>query len=328
MSTLGHKLQTAAPIASAPRAGSRDWIAAHPVAAFFLITYFFSWLFWLAPALGLRGAPGAVLLYIGVFGPAVAVATITRLTGGSLRAWLREIIRFRAAPRWYAAVIGFPLLLVATLTAWFLATGGAIETSLLGERLAAYLPLLIVWTLAGVGEEPGWRGFALPRLQERLTPVRATLVLGVAWAFWHLPLLAAADEPSHGLAPLPLVGVSVLFIVAIVGYAFFYTFLWNRTHNVWLAILLHGAITAAYGAFVLIPSDDQVGGTYAHLQALTTTAVVLFALTLVRWTGGRLGQVAPEAEDGISAAKDARIRERASATGVAGQQRRRRWAAR
>jgi CubicO group peptidase (beta-lactamase class C family)/membrane protease YdiL (CAAX protease family) len=291
MSTLGHRPPITS-IAFQPRrrASYREWIAAHQVAAFFALAYVFSWLLWLAPAFGLRGPVGVVLVYVGVFGPAIAAATITRLTGGSLRAWLRELVRFRARPRWYAAIIGFPLVIVAALTGAFVVTGGTIETSLLGERLAGYLPILVVYTLAGVGEEPGWRGFALPRLQERLTPVRATLVVGSLWAFWHLPLLAAADEPSHGLNALPLVGVSVLFVVAIVGYAFFYTYLWNRTRNVWLAILLHGSVTAANGAFVLMPSDEQVGGTYAHLQVLTTAIVVLFALVLVRATGGRLGR--------------------------------------
>jgi membrane protease YdiL (CAAX protease family) len=110
-------------------------------------------------------------------------------------------------------------------------------------------------------------------------------------------LLAAADEPSHGLDALLLVGVSLLFIVAIVGYAFFYTYLWNRTRNVWLAILLHGSFTAANGAFVLLPSDDQVGGTYAHLQALTVAVLALFVFALVRATHRRLGRVARRATD-------------------------------
>jgi membrane protease YdiL (CAAX protease family) len=277
-------------------AGLRAQIGAHQLPAFFLFAYAFSWAFWLAPALGLRGPLGILLLYLGIFGPAVAAATLTKLGGGSLRAWLRELVRFRAASRWYAAVIGFPIAVVAALTGAYVLTAGAIESSLLGERLAAYLPLLIVWTLAGTGEEPGWRGFALPRLQERWSPVRATIVLGLLWAFWHLPLLAAADEPSHGLAALPLVGVSALFVAAIVGYAFFYTYLWNRTRNVWLAILLHGSFTAANGAFLLVPVDDQVGGTYAHLQALVVAVIWLAVLILVYVTRGRLGLEQAQAE--------------------------------
>jgi len=299
MATFDHRLQTSSTAAlGRTRKGFRDWIACHPVVTFFVGAYTFSWLLWLAPAFGLRGPAGAVLLYAGVFGPALVAATLTRLSGGSLRAWIGELVRFRASPRWYALVIGFPILLVAATVGAFLVTGGAIETSLLGERLAGYLPLLIIWTLAGVGEEPGWRGFALPRLQERLSPIGATLVLGVLWAVWHLPLLAAADEPSHGLDALPLVGVTLLMLAAIVGYAFFYTFLWNRTRSVWLAILLHGSLSAAIGAFILLPSDDQVGGTYAHLQAVTVALLAVAVLVLVRATRGRLGLAEPETPEG------------------------------
>ena len=290
MSTLGHKLSPASARArDAAPANYREWITRHQVVAFFAFAYVFSWLLWLAPAFGLRGPLGALLLYVGVFGPAIAAATITRLSGGSLRAWFRELVRFRARPGWYALIFGFPIVLVMATNAGFAITGGDLNTSVFGKGLAGYVPALIIWTLAAFGEEPGWRGFALPRLQEKLTPVRATLVLGLLWALWHLPILAAADEPSHGLSALPLVGVTVLFIAAIVGYAFFYTYLWNRTRNVWLAILLHGSISGAIAGFILLPSDDQVGGTYAHLQGVTTVIVVLFAVALVRKTRGRLG---------------------------------------
>ena len=106
-------------------------------------------------------------------------------------------------------------------------------------------------------------------------------MLGVLWALWHLPLLAAADEPSHRLDALPLVGVTALTVLAIVGYAFFYTFLWNRTRNIWLAILFHGSISGAIAGFIFLPSADTVGGTYAHLQLATTVVVAVAALALV-----------------------------------------------
>lgn len=272
----------------APR--SSEWVAGHPVAAFFGLAYAFSWLFWLPAALGSRSAPALVALYIGVFGPAVAALLVTRMIGHSSVNLLRANARFRAAPRWYAAVIGFPLLFVAMMMGGFVLSGGNIDGSLLGERLAAYLPLLIVWSLAGVGEEVGWRGFALPRLQERWTPVRATLVLGLLWALWHLPILAASDEASHELNPLPLVGITLATLAAIVGYAFIYTYLWNKTRSIWLAVLLHGSFTAANGTFVLLPMDDQVGSTYVRLQLLTVAVLAIAAATLVRATRGHLGQ--------------------------------------
>lgn len=276
------------PPAALPRTRFRARLERHPLTAFFVLAYASSWLLWLAPALGLRGVGGALLLYLGVFGPAFAAASVTRLTGGSVRAWLRGL-RGVASVRWYAAALLLPLPLVAAASGIYALTGRSLDAGLLGERLAAYVPILLIWTLAAMGEEPGWRGFALPRLQRLLPPVYATALLGGLWALWHLPLLAAADEPSHGLAAGPLVAVSLGTVAAIVGYSFFYTYFWNRTRSTWLAILLHGSFTAANGAFVLVALDDQVGGTYAALQFGTTATLLVAAFVLVRRTHGRLG---------------------------------------
>ena len=267
--------------------GVRVWVEEHTVASFFIRTFAISWALWLLPALGVGGIAGSLGLYVGVFGPAIAAATIVRVSGGSARAFLKDV-GVRRAPRWYIGAIALSVFLVIAAMSLFVATGGELDTSLLGGRAAAFLPLLVVWSIAGTGEEYGWRGFALPRLQGSLTPVRATLLLGTLWGLWHLPLLAAADDPSHGLDALPLVGVSLLFLVAIIGYAFIYTYLYNRTRSVALAIVLHGSITAANAGF-LLDMDDQVGGTYAHQQAIVTGLLVVVAILLVRATRGRLG---------------------------------------
>ena len=90
---------------------------------------------------------------------------------GAVRAWLRELVRFRAGARSYAVIIGFPIALALVTNGLFALTGGDLDVAVWDERLAVYIPALIIWTIAAVGEEPGWRGFALPRLQERLSPV-------------------------------------------------------------------------------------------------------------------------------------------------------------
>jgi len=274
---------------SAPRApiGVRAWVQEHSAASFFILSFVISWTLWLPPAVGVEGIAGLLGLYAGVFGPAIAATIIVRMTGGSGRSFLKDIGLHRDL-RWYIGVVVLSVFLVIAAMSLFTLTGGRLDTSLLGERAAAFLPLLMMWSMAGIGEEYGWRGFALPRLQRSLSPVRATLLLGTLWGLWHLPLLAAADDPSHGLDPLPLVGVSLLFLVAIVGYAFIYTYLYNRTRSVALAVILHGSITAANAGF-LLDMDDQVGATYAHQQAIVTVLLVITALIIVRATRRRLG---------------------------------------
>ena len=114
-----------------------------------------------------------------------------------MRAFVRGWFRPRAAPRWYLAAIAFPIAFVAVAEAVFVLVGRDIDSSLLGERLVTYLPLLIVWSLAAAGRNRVGAA-SLPRLEQRLSPVRATVLLGVLWALWHLPILAASDEASHG----------------------------------------------------------------------------------------------------------------------------------
>src|SRR4029450_4653170 len=102
-----------------------------------------------------------------------------------------------------------------------------------GARLPAYLlTLLFVAVLGGGFEEPGWRGFALPPPRRRYTPMRAPLLLAFFWGLWHLPLYGAA-------------------FVGPMFYAFFYTYLYNKTGSVGLCILLHGGFTAALDKLIL-----------------------------------------------------------------------------
>jgi uncharacterized protein len=170
MSTLSH------PHPTVVRHGVRDWVAEHPVTSFFVLAYAYSWLLWAAPALGYRHGVGALLVGLGVFGPPAAAMTVVRLTGIPIRGWLFGVLRWRVAPRWYLVALGFPAAFAALMSLEYALVRDELDVGLLGERLAVFVPVLIVClVLQGGPEEPGWRGFALPRLQEVLTPVRSRL---------------------------------------------------------------------------------------------------------------------------------------------------------
>lgn len=159
--------------------------------------------------------------------------------------------------------------------------------------MAAFLPSAVILTLiAGLGEEPGWRGFALPRLEARYAPVIATAVLGFVWAMWHLPLVFVDPRFPHGFASVaPQVLLALLTMLTIFFYAFFYTWVYNRTRSVLLCMLLHGSFNAAIG---LLPASLEVlqRGTYVALLVVQVATLLLAVIVLVAATGGRLGYAA------------------------------------
>ena len=251
--------QRARPNAPATRAGR--WLTAHPVLGFVLLAYLLSWPVWvLAQVTG-----SVVLLVLGGFGPAGAAAVALRLTGHPLRPWLRELLAWRVRPRFYAYALLLPVVVYGFVNLTLQALGADVDWSLLPGRVPGYLVTLALTALLFGGlEEPGWRGYALPRLQERHTPFVATALLGLAWGVWHVPLYG----PAGFVVPLVL--------------AFLYTWLYNRTGSVLMCVLLHGAFTAAQDGLLL--TTDSMTVDAVILGTYLAAAGAVLALTK-----GRLG---------------------------------------
>lgn len=262
----------------------------HPLAAYFALAFAFSWACWSVPALGYRDGLGAALLVLGGFGPMVAAVIMTRLTGASVKAWFKGLFRWRVAPRWYVFAIGVPVLLATLVTAEFALAGERLDWSLLDDRLVVLVPsLLFVALIGGGNEEPGWRGFALGRLQARRSPVRSSLLLGAVWAAWHLPLLFATDDADHGLGGGGVLALVALTLVSIVGYAFAYTYLLNRTGSVLLCILLHAGFNTALSSAGLRTEAALQRWDYLLTLGLTALTTWIGVALLVALTSGRLG---------------------------------------
>ena len=291
MSTTAHQ----------PGSPARHLVRRHPLVAFFTLALGISWLLWLpyvlsGDGLGVLDLTFPSLLgttqFAGILpgayaGPLTAALIVTATAEGrpGLRRWGRRLVRFRVGWRWYVAVlVGVPASL---LLATFLLPGavpGAVVPGLV--VLVAYVPQLAIQVFtSGLAEEPGWRDFALPRLQHRYGAVPGTLVLGVLWGTWHLPLFLTA---SWGGWPDLAWSKPVEFVVGCVAVSIVMTWVFNRTgRGLPLMILFHASINTTMGTAWVATFPTLDARTYpAHV--LVVTWAVLSAIVLVA-TRGRLG---------------------------------------
>ncbi|MFC7029159.1 hypothetical protein ACFQH8_20350 [Halomicroarcula sp. GCM10025710] len=141
----------------------RERVDANPVVAFFVIAYAISWVAWLGPILAMPEPLGTLGFVVGGFGPFLAALLVTWLGSDSVRAWARQIVDWRVAPRWYVAAFGIPLLLITLTSIGLTVAGTSVDPGLLPGRVSLVLVSFVGIALVGGGnEEPGWRGLALP----------------------------------------------------------------------------------------------------------------------------------------------------------------------
>lgn len=173
-----------------------------------------------------------------------------------VRALLGSLAAWRVHIGWYgAALLLMPLLSVLGIMLLAL-LGKQISAVIRTEPLPELLPLLLTVFIATLlyggplGEEAGWRGFALPKLQARFSPVVASVVLGVLWGLWHLPL--HLNGFYQGSFPDGVAGIG-LRLLSSVGLAILFTWLYNRTQgNLLLMVLLHTAVNNTAGFWLPI----------------------------------------------------------------------------
>jgi membrane protease YdiL (CAAX protease family) len=252
---------------SADDGGPAGWLAGHPLVGFVAITYAISWTSWLVAWLIGDSVVAVIVFVAGAFGPAAAAAIVRVRSGEPLRPWLLAVVRWRVAPRFWAYALALPVALYAVANVVLAVAGRPVDPSLLAARAVPYLgTLLVVMVVGGGQEELGWRGFLLPRLEARHSPVRATLILGLVWGVWHVPIYG----PMGFVVPLVL--------------AFLYTWLFNRTGSILLVMVLHGGLTASQDHLVLLAEE---------IHGVTDVAIgiayVVGVATLLLATRGRLG---------------------------------------
>jgi membrane protease YdiL (CAAX protease family) len=264
---------------------SNNFIVRRPLLAYFVLSYIFFWGF-LALIIAILGMlrlqpdalPAWAMPIIGILGswmPNLAAVTVTGVLAGrkGIRQLLGRFFTYRIPVRWYfVALIPFPFAFVAA--GLYRSAGGAASGNM-GLSVGFWAGLVILNLLQGAtGEEAGWRGFALPRLQETHGPVKASLILGLLWNFWHLPLWFLS-----GYTGLDLLVYVLAFSVSIISLTFLITWISNKTPNSLIPIVItHFSFNASLNLV-----DARGLGFGPTLALLAITAGIYLVTTILAW---------------------------------------------
>jgi membrane protease YdiL (CAAX protease family) len=252
---------------------------------------------WAIPALGNRGeASNRLLLCMWV--PTLAAL----LSGNSARQMLRRALRLPnwrwglagLVVGWAPALLGTTILVIARRGLWdsehfdrapdgsgvlaahhiglVFGVGPQSWTFFaLNTAVSILVGSLVTTLIGGLGEELGWRGVLQPALEHRLGPVRGTLLVGVIWAYWHLPInLGGYNDAEH-----PVLNAFVSFPLIVLCLAYNFAWLMKRAGSVWPAALAHGANNVLGSGFLLLKPDSWLTGRFVELTATVLTTAML-----------------------------------------------------
>ena len=282
----------------------KSFVQKHPVITYYILTFAISW----GAGLALVGPGGflstsstspkfMLVITVGLLGPLVAGILLTGVVDGTagLRDLLSRLQLGRARARWYAvALLTFPLLSTAVILVLSLTSPAflpAIVTT--NDKAGLALMAIVVGLMVNVCEEPGWTGFATPRLLRTHGVLTTGLVMGLLWGAWHLPAFAGSAA-SSGPIP-PVLYMAALLFGWLVPYRVLMVWVYDRTHSLLVAILMH--LPADVWGLILVPT---ITGTamLSYLVAFGGALWVVVAVVALA-NGGRLtraeGRAVPQA---------------------------------
>lgn len=258
----------------------RSWLSQHALAAFFVLAFAMAWAVLIPLALASRGmlafSPSVPLLLFMSYAPTLAALIVTGAIAGRLgiRALLGRLLIWRVGVQWYAVAIFLNAGIILGSYALYVSTGGTAQP--LPEIGPAFaLNTLVTFVVVGLvnGEELGWRGFALPALQRRMSALVASLVIGSIAALFHLPIFFnEGPSAAGGQAGMPFAG----FWISSVAASILMTWLYNNTRgSVLLAILFHASMNT-WSSVLPFPT----GGTFFWVLVGVQSAVALAVVAL------------------------------------------------
>lgn len=260
-----------------------SWIERYALTVYFVLAFGLTWgLSILAtPDFLPFQVPVAIRIFSGVmlhWGPCLAAAIVVGRASGRLgiRELFGHLRDWRVAIHWYLFVLVFPLLLRLIAVSLNILLGGAppaFASSLYIPGIPSVLILgfvvLGIFLQAGLAEEIGWRGYALPKLQTRSNALISSLVLGLLWGFWHF-------HPANWPALLP---IGFWYMLLVIPYTIVFTWVYNNTKSLLIAVLFH---TASNTSDVLVPIVPGVTATVDMAPLIVLTILMwIVAMTLI-----------------------------------------------
>ncbi len=241
--------------------GLTDWIKRHSLITFYLLAFLFSWLGWIPQLLTARGVwtvDHPLLSLLGGGGPTLAAVLVVWWTQGrqAVGGLFARLVQARAGWRWLGAVFAF-WILVGALAWSLMMLFTPHRANLQGFSWGVLVPVFLTMLLSNVWEEIGWRGFALPRFQERFSDWHTALIMAGLWSVWHLPLLLNPKNPMSGLPwsaellfSLALTVVYIWLYRQTGGSLFYVTVFHALSNTLAYAFLAWGVFLESYGFVV------------------------------------------------------------------------------
>ncbi len=207
----------------------RGWIRNHQLVSFFVVTYAIAFItgfgdIYLNP--GNTMAKWSMIWFLNVFSPTIAAVLVSWVVGGlpQIKRLLSGFLRWNVGARWYFAA-SCMLLIPLIVALVYIALGNPPTGLRAGWTIPMVLGQAFFQLFSGpASEEAGWRGFALPRLQSRYSALVSSLILGVIWTCWHLPLFFMPGQAQMGI-PFPI------YLCMTVALTVYMTWLYNNTRD-------------------------------------------------------------------------------------------------
>ncbi len=260
---------------------------------FFLLTFAYSWVIWIPSVLDGIGIElpfsvagySTLVVIIGAFAPMLAAITLVAREAGwkGTRAFLGQVLDFRFKPVYLVLALALPLLIHAIAHYLALAVGLDVAQTLFPTEvpvapLVLAIPYFLLMLVIGGGQEEfGWRGYAQEPLQEKIGIIRASLVIGVIWGIWHLPLWFMVGD-LHGSYSF------LAFVTMTTSISIVYAWLYNSSGKKLIPVMFFHAMnnTAAPLLPFLHGNEGEPESAYWIYAAVNVIFGIIFAYVLVR----------------------------------------------